>query len=71
MTVFLDRHRIPALAAPNAVYYARSHILPTLMAAGVCIYEPRSKGFRPFTSLEAERKMVQKIYSWRWAGRTK
>jgi hypothetical protein len=66
MTVFLQRHRIPSLAAPNAVNYARTHILPALMEAGVCIYDPLAKQFRPFTYHEAQQKIVQKIYSWRF-----
>jgi hypothetical protein len=65
LTVFLHRHRIPWLAAANGSDYARTHILPALMAAGVCIYEPLAQRFRPCSYREAEQKIVQKFRDWR------
>jgi hypothetical protein len=65
MTVFLQRHRRTWLAASNAPDYARTHILPVLMEAGLCIYDPLAQQFRPCSYHEAEQKIVQKFRDWR------
>lgn len=61
MTDFLNRHHDDMIAAPRAKEYITKYIMPALMEAGVCHYDPQTKQFRKCGYREAELKILQKV----------
>jgi hypothetical protein len=61
MTDFLNQHHDAMISALDAKDYNEKHIMPALMEAGVCEYNPKTKEFHRCTYREAEVKVMQKV----------
>jgi hypothetical protein len=61
MTDFIDQHHDAMISALNAPDYIAKHIMPALMEAGVCKYNPKSKEFHQCQYREAVVKVMQKV----------